>query len=79
MTLTTVVCGGTLMASNKAGQLYSHAKYGDNNYDNKQDCDWLVLADDDRYRVRFRFLTFEIEDERDCGYEKLVTSRQSPQ
>ena len=62
-----VVCGGTLIASNKAGQLFSHAKYGDNNYDNKQDCEWLILADDDSHRVRFRFLTFEIEDERDCG------------
>jgi len=61
------VCGGTLIASNKAGQLFSHAKYGDNNYDNKEDCEWLILADDDRYRVRFRFLTFEIEHERDCG------------
>jgi len=61
------VCGGTLIASNKAGQLFSHAKYGDNNYDNKENCDWLILAEDDGYRVRFRFLTFEIEDERDCG------------
>jgi len=61
------VCGGTLIASNKAGQLFSHAKYGDNNYGNKEDCEWLILAEDDGYRVRFRFLTFEIEDERDCG------------
>ena len=61
------VCGGTLVASNKAGQLFSHAKYGDNNYDNKEHCEWLILADDQGYRVRLRFLTFEIEDERDCG------------
>jgi len=61
------VCGGTLIASNKVGQLFSHAKYGDNNYDNKEDCEWLILAEDEGHRVRFRFLTFEIEDERDCG------------
>ena len=62
-----VVCGGRLIANNKAQQLFSHAKYGDQNYDNKEECDWLIWADDGEYKVRFRFLTFEVEDEADCG------------
>lgn len=61
------VCGGTLVAYSKVSQLFSHAKYGDHNYDNKEECEWLIVADEEGYRVRFRFLTFEIEEETDCG------------
>jgi tolkin protein len=67
----TTVCGGTLIATSKVSQLFSHAKFGDNNYDNKEDCEWLILAEEDGYRVRFRFLTFEIEEETDCGYDNV--------
>jgi len=62
------VCGGRLIASSKAQELYSHAKYGDQNYNNQEDCDWLLYAQDQDYKVRFRFLEFEVEDETDCGY-----------
>ncbi|GFR12076.1 tolloid-like protein 2 [Trichonephila clavata] len=48
--------------------LYSHAKYGDQNYDNKEDCDWIIQGLND-HRVRLRFLTFEVEHEQDCGYD----------
>ena len=61
------VCGGRVSARNKAQHLYSHAKYGDQNYNNKEDCDWVLSAGHDHYRVRLRFLTFEVEDETDCG------------
>ena len=69
------VCGGRVSARNKAQHLYSHAKYGDQNYNNKEDCDWVLSAGPgpghgpghDHYRVRLRFLTFEVEDETDCG------------
>ena len=61
------VCGGHLSAISKARHMYSHAKYGDQNYNNKEDCDWIISATQDQYRVRLRFLTFEVEDETDCG------------
>ncbi|KAL3223064.1 hypothetical protein MRX96_027830 [Rhipicephalus microplus] len=44
-----------------------HAKYGDQNYENREDCDWLVEAESGH--VRLRFLTFELEHEQDCGYD----------
>ncbi|KAK2192635.1 hypothetical protein NP493_27g02025 [Ridgeia piscesae] len=65
----TTICGGRVSARNKAQHLYSHAKYGDQNYNNKEDCDWVLSAGHDHYRVRLRFLTFEVEDETDCGYD----------
>jgi len=61
------VCGGKLVATDQPGSLFSHAKYGDQNYENKEDCEWLISADDDRYNVRLRFQAFEIEEEIDCG------------
>lgn len=48
--------------------LYSHAKYGDMNYNKKEDCDW-VIESLEGHRVKLRFLTFEIEHEQDCGYD----------
>lgn len=61
-------CGGRLLAIGRTMEhLYSHAKYGDQNYENKEDCDWLIEAEVGR--VRLRFLTFELEHEQDCGYD----------
>ncbi|XP_067127393.1 protein tolkin-like [Centruroides vittatus] len=62
------VCGGRLIAHTSVEHLYSHAKYGDQNYDNKEDCDWFIIAKDNG-RVRLSFLTFEVEHEQDCGYD----------
>lgn len=64
----TTVCGGHLQAKASMEHLYSHAKYGDQNYENKEDCDWVIEAKKD-HSVRLRFLTFEIEDEQDCNYD----------
>ena len=47
--------------------LYSHARYGDQNYENKLDCDWVIEAREG-YKINFYFNAFEIEDETDCGY-----------
>lgn len=55
------------MAADAQQFLYSHAKYGDQNYDNKMECEWTLEAQDG-YRIKFYFVTFEIEDESDCGY-----------
>lgn len=61
-------CGGRLLATSRTVEhLYSHAKYGDQNYENREDCDWLIEAESGR--VRLRFLTFELEHELDCGYD----------
>ncbi|KAL3876182.1 hypothetical protein ACJMK2_034053 [Sinanodonta woodiana] len=66
----TTVCGGQLVATNTQQLLYSHAKYGDQNYDNKVECEWMVEARE-KYKIRFYFNAFEIEDETDCGYDNV--------
>ena len=55
-----------LVAKDTHQRLFSHAKHGDNNYDNKMECEWIVMASKGN-RVKFNFDTFEIEDESDCG------------
>ncbi|XP_047481962.1 tolloid-like protein 2 [Penaeus chinensis] len=64
----TTVCGGGLKATSTVKHMYSHAKYGDQNYDNKEDCDWIIQAAQGE-SVHLTFLTFELEDEHDCGYD----------
>ncbi|WAQ95864.1 TLL1-like protein [Mya arenaria] len=64
------VCGGRLTAVEQQSQLFSHARYGDQNYDNKLDCDWVIEAREG-YRISFYFTAFEIEDETDCGYDNV--------
>nr|CAD7266358.1 unnamed protein product [Timema shepardi] len=61
-------CGGHLQAGNYVKHLYSHSKYGDHNYGNRADCDWAIEAPPGR-SVHLTFLTFEVEDEQDCGYD----------
>ena len=61
-----VVCGATLMATATAQKFYSHAKYGDHNYDNRVDCQWRIQAKSG-FRIRLRFQAFQVEDETDCG------------
>ena len=68
------VCGGRLTAEDMATKLYSHAKYGDHNYDNKENCEWLIWAGDEEMRVMLRFSEFEVEDEADCGWVKTATA-----
>jgi tolkin protein len=63
------VCGGMLTATDHVGEFYSHAKYGDHNYDNRADCDWMIVAENQHQRVRLRFQTLEIEVENECGYD----------
>lgn len=62
------VCGGHLTALESSSQIFSHAKFGDVNYDNKEDCDWIIEATQGK-NVHLSFLTFELEDEQDCGYD----------
>ncbi|CAB4058644.1 tok [Lepeophtheirus salmonis] len=62
------VCGGHLTAKEYVRHIYSHAKYGDANYYNKAECDWIVEAPIGK-NVHLSFLTFEMEEENDCGYD----------
>ena len=65
-----LVCGGHLKATSTVNQIYSHSKYGDANYDNKEDCDWIIEAPPGQ-NVHLSFLSFEMEDEQDCGYDYI--------
>ncbi|KAL5017782.1 hypothetical protein ScPMuIL_003504 [Solemya velum] len=66
----TTVCGGHLVAQSTQQFLYSHSKYGDQNYDNKVECEWTIEAKEG-YIIKFYFRAFEIEDETDCGYDNV--------
>ncbi|XP_060072061.1 tolloid-like protein 1 [Ylistrum balloti] len=63
-------CGGHLTAKDGQQRLYSHSKYGDQNYDNKMECEWVIEAKSNK-RIKFYFVTFEIEDESECGYDNV--------
>ena len=73
LSLLPAACGGLLVAGSHVTEFFSHAKYGDQNYDNRVDCGWLLSAEDQRHRVRFRFQTFEIEAETECGSVNMVS------
>lgn len=62
------VCGGHLEATLDRKHFYSHAKFGTSNYDNRADCDWTIEAKSG-YNVRIIFVTFDLEYEKDCGYD----------
>lgn len=63
-------CGGHLQATYERKHFYSHAKYGSASYDNKADCDWTIEASPG-HQIHLMFVAFEIEDEKDCGYDYL--------
>ena len=56
------VCGGHLAATSAEQHIYSHARFGDGNYGNKEDCDWIVEAPPGK-NVHLIFRIFEMEDE----------------
>ncbi|XP_065334267.1 protein tolkin [Cloeon dipterum] len=62
------VCGGILTASSQVQHLYSHTKYGDQDYDNAADCEWTVLAPSGHV-VLLKFITFQLEAENECTYD----------
>ncbi|XP_055677103.1 tolloid-like protein 1 isoform X1 [Lutzomyia longipalpis] len=61
-------CGGHLQATNKVKHFYSHSRFGDNDYDNRADCDWTIEAETGK-NVQLTFLTFELESEEQCSYD----------
>ncbi|CAG5130412.1 unnamed protein product [Candidula unifasciata] len=63
-----VKCGGTLQASETEQFFVSHPRYGEEDYDVKQDCEWLIVAP--KYRlIRLTFTEFELESEINCYYD----------
>lgn len=62
------VCGGRLIATNNVKHFYSHSNYGDLNYDSDAMCEWTIEAKANM-NVHLTFLTFELEDEKDCMYD----------
>ncbi|XP_061840054.1 dorsal-ventral patterning tolloid-like protein 1 isoform X1 [Nerophis lumbriciformis] len=63
-------CGGRLKADVRQKNLYSHAQFGDNNYPGHSDCEWLLTAEQG-YGIELSFITFEVEEEADCGYDYI--------
>lgn len=59
-----------MQATTSVKHFYSHAKFGDHNYENKEDCDWVIEAPAGK-NVHLTFLTFELEDEHECGYDSV--------
>nr|NP_001071840.1 Tolloid protein [Ciona intestinalis]BAE06735.1 Tolloid [Ciona intestinalis] len=64
----TTVCGGSLNASARTKDLFSHPQYGDTIYVNGRECDWVITASNG-YGVELMFRAFEVEDETDCSYD----------
>ena len=40
-----------MQATSTVSKIYSHAKYGDVNYGNKEDCDWVIEAPQGNYLI----------------------------
>ncbi|XP_050525579.1 tolloid-like protein 1 [Daktulosphaira vitifoliae] len=62
------VCGGRLIATNHVKHLYSHSNYGDLNYESDAMCEWTIETKPNM-NVHLTFLTFELEEEKDCMYD----------
>lgn len=65
----TTVCGGHLTADTAPQTLYSHAKFGDLDYESNQQCYWTIAPKLDNHTVLLRFLYFEVEEETLCTYD----------
>lgn len=58
------------MATTRVQHLYSHARFGDFNYDNNADCEWTIgAAPGAPPYIQLTFLTFEVEAENSCLYD----------
>ncbi|KAJ8911951.1 hypothetical protein NQ315_012762 [Exocentrus adspersus] len=52
----------------RAGFWATHSTFGRASYENRADCDWTIESALG-YNVKLSFLTFDIEDEKECGYD----------
>ncbi|RTG91438.1 uncharacterized protein DC041_0000977, partial [Schistosoma bovis] len=60
------LCGGHLTADSVPQTIYSHAKFGDLDYESNQQCYWTITPKLDNHTVLLRFLYFEVEEETLC-------------
>ncbi|KAI8771823.1 bone morphogenetic protein 1 [Biomphalaria glabrata] len=65
------VCGATLEATTSPQTIVSHAAFGDHNYRNKEECDWLIEAKDGQ-NILITFTSFSLESENECRYDYLI-------
>lgn len=65
------VCGAQLQASNNKRQFFSHPRYGDDNYESNLQCVWQLTAQAG-YRIHVRLKEFDVEMEKDCGYDYVI-------
>ena len=56
------------MARSSIRHLYSHAKYGDADYEMMEDCDWYIETPENK-RILIKFISFELEYEQNCSYD----------
>lgn len=64
------VCGGHFFATDKEIKyIYSHSKYGDTNYENNTDCDWIIRVQQPWQRILLTFHTFDLEEEQACSFD----------
>lgn len=66
------MCGGRLQARGGVQHLYSHVKYGDQDYGNGADCDWVIEAEGLSGFVRLQFVSFELEGKYPLFSELLI-------
>lgn len=65
------VCGAELQASNNKRQFFSHPRYGDDNYESNLQCVWQLTARAG-YRIHVRLKEFDVEMDKDCGYDYVI-------
>ncbi|XP_017020584.1 protein tolkin [Drosophila kikkawai] len=68
MAMHSTSCGGFLRATSNVQQFYSHARFGNQDYDDSMDCEWTIEAPQNS-NVQLIFLTFDIESSENCTYD----------
>ncbi|XP_017142281.1 dorsal-ventral patterning protein tolloid isoform X1 [Drosophila miranda] len=68
MALHSTSCGGFLRATTHVQQFYSHARFGNQDYDDNMDCEWTIETPPNS-NVQLIFLTFDIESSENCTYD----------
>ncbi|KAI5100082.1 bone morphogenetic protein 1 isoform X1 [Silurus meridionalis] len=66
----TTDCGGALKAEAEPGDLYSHAEFGEKNYSEAEECEWIISAEKG-FGVTLVFNIFDLEDEAECTYDYM--------
>lgn len=67
-----IVCGGRLVAVETPGNIYSHAKYGGDDYGSKMNCEWVIETNIDGMVIRLEFTQFDLEQQQNCDYDYVT-------